>query len=150
MREITQGMKYPYHGKQPTDWAERASLGILYDLNDRRGIKHALAAVDEGVRDDIVKMMASIIRAALPAELDATDMWWRDASRERPARDQLVIAWTDKYGALLADRETSNPDFGWSCDGKVLYWMPLPPIPSQLPHGSEPSHPAAEMPPKEK
>ena len=68
MREITQGMKYPYHGKQPTDWAERASLGILYDLNDRRGIKHALAAVDEGVRDDIVKMMASIIRAALPAE----------------------------------------------------------------------------------
>ena len=64
MREIEQGVKYPYHGKPPTDWAERAALGILYDLSDRRGIKHELAAVDEGVRVDIVEALATIIRAA--------------------------------------------------------------------------------------
>lgn len=59
-----------------------------------------------------------------------TDQWWRDASRERPARDRLVIAWTKEYGALLANRDTTNPDFGWSCCGKVTHWMPLPEVPN--------------------
>lgn len=57
------------------------------------------------------------------------DMWWRDAARERPHPKRLVIAYTKEYGALLANRTTRNPDFGWSCEGKVTHWMPLPDVP---------------------
>lgn len=61
-RDIRVGCEYPYHGKEPIDYAERVALGILRDLSDRRGIKHELAAVDETVRVDIVESMAAIIR----------------------------------------------------------------------------------------
>lgn len=114
-------------------------LKIIADLQEMRKLEANgimfMANSDDTMFEDCIRRLKE--HWAHRAELDATDMWWRDASRERPARDQLVIAWTDKYGALLADRETSNPDFGWSCDGKVLYWMPLPPIPSQLPHNGK-------------
>lgn len=63
--------------------------------------------------------------------------FWRDALRERPPVDQLVIAWTKEYGALLADRTTSNPQFGWSCCGTVTHWMPLPSMPVIDGHANE-------------
>lgn len=63
-RDIEAGKEYPYHGKQPSDWAEAAALGILWDLSDRGGIKHVLAHVDEGVRVEIVEHMAGVIRTA--------------------------------------------------------------------------------------
>jgi hypothetical protein len=66
-RDLEMGAKYPYHGKPPVDWAEAAALGILRDLNDRRGIKHELAEVDDDVRGEIVETMAAIIRAARDA-----------------------------------------------------------------------------------
>lgn len=65
-RELSMGVQYPYHGEKPKDWAEAAALGILYDLNDRRGIKHELGQVDGDTRAEIVATMASIIRAAAP------------------------------------------------------------------------------------
>ncbi len=64
MRELEMGEKYPYHGQPPKDWAERAALGILYDLCDRGGVKHELRAVDSDVRVEIVQKMAEIIRAS--------------------------------------------------------------------------------------
>lgn len=63
-RDLKSGAEYPYHDKQPTDWAEAAALGILRDLNDRAGIKHGFREVDAGVRSEIVEHMAAIIRAA--------------------------------------------------------------------------------------
>lgn len=62
--DIKSGAEYPYHDKPPVDWAESAALGILRDLNDRRGIKHGFADVDHGVRVEIVEHMADIIRTA--------------------------------------------------------------------------------------
>ena len=63
-RNIAMGAQYPYGGVAPTDWAEAAALGILYDLNDRRGIKNGFDDVDMEVRMEIVTHMADIIRTA--------------------------------------------------------------------------------------
>jgi len=64
IRDLKLGAEYPYHGKPPKDWAERAALGVLCDLCGRRGIKHELAAVDEDVRAEIVDSLVAIIRDA--------------------------------------------------------------------------------------
>jgi hypothetical protein len=63
---LNQGDKNPYHGKAATDWAERAALGVLADLLDRRGIKQELRQIegDEDVTDEIVRDLADIIRTA--------------------------------------------------------------------------------------
>lgn len=63
-RDLDTALQYPYHGRPPKDWAEHAALGVLNDLNDRRGIKHELSAVDEEVRAEIVETLAGIIRQA--------------------------------------------------------------------------------------
>lgn len=64
---LKRGETYPYHGKPPVDWAERAALGILADLCDRRGIKQELRQIegDEDITEEIVKTLAEIIRTAL-------------------------------------------------------------------------------------
>jgi hypothetical protein len=72
-RDIAMGVKYPYHGKPPKDWAEVAALGILRDLSDRRGIKHELGNVDGDIKAEIVEKMAAIIRAAAPLPHDIGD-----------------------------------------------------------------------------
>ena len=61
---IEMGIKYPYNGRRPEDWAETAALGILADLGGRRGIKHEIEHVDLDVRDEIVLSLAEIIRMA--------------------------------------------------------------------------------------
>lgn len=63
---LKHGEKFPYHGKPPKDWAERAALGVLADLLDRRGIKNALwdCEDDQEVTDEIVATLADIIRTA--------------------------------------------------------------------------------------
>lgn len=63
-RRIELGVKYPYGGKAPTDWAERAAQGVLADLADRGGIKHELAGVDEAIRTEIAEALSRIIRVA--------------------------------------------------------------------------------------
>lgn len=50
--------------KPSQDFAEYATRGILYDLNDRRGIKIALAEVDDEIRSEIVETISEIIRQA--------------------------------------------------------------------------------------
>lgn len=67
--DLERGLKYPYHGNPPKDWAEAAALGICADLCDRSGIKHEMRAVTEDDEDreisrDIVESFAAIIRAA--------------------------------------------------------------------------------------
>lgn len=65
-RDLARGVEYPFHGKKPTDWAEAAALGILWDLSDRGGIKHELDGIDDEIKAEIVEKMAAIIRAAAP------------------------------------------------------------------------------------
>lgn len=57
----TNGVLYPYHNKQPTSRAEVTALAILYDLEDRKGIKQELQAVDAEIRIEIVKALTNII-----------------------------------------------------------------------------------------
>lgn len=72
---LVRGEQWPYDGapqfdgdavirQQSKDWAHRAARGILYDLNDRAGIKHAFKGVYINVRVDIVDALATIIRTA--------------------------------------------------------------------------------------
>jgi hypothetical protein len=63
---LAHGEKWPYHSKPPTDWAERAALGVLADLMDRRGIKQELRQIegDEDITQEIVITLADIIRTA--------------------------------------------------------------------------------------
>lgn len=49
------------------DWAHYAARGILYDMNDRVGIKHEFARVDQDTRREIVEETAELIRAAYDA-----------------------------------------------------------------------------------
>jgi hypothetical protein len=73
---LKRGLQYPYDapdawwegdGKTapaPDDWAHAAVRGILADLNDRGGIKHGFANIDEEIRIEIVQSLARIVRAA--------------------------------------------------------------------------------------
>jgi hypothetical protein len=63
--DLELGRKYPYHGKQPTDWAEAAALAICASLCDRRGIKQEMRDLDQDVTEEIVETFAAIIRVAL-------------------------------------------------------------------------------------
>jgi len=62
---IKMGMEYPYNEREPIDNYELAALGILANLNDRRGIKQELRNVDLDVREEIVTSLADIIREAM-------------------------------------------------------------------------------------
>lgn len=48
----------------PPDWAHRAARGVMADLTDRCGIKHALQHVRIDDRKDMVSALAEIIRQA--------------------------------------------------------------------------------------
>lgn len=63
-RNLSQGEKYPYNDRPPVDWAERAALGVLHDLNDRRDIKRGFEMIDAEIREEIVVTLADIIRTA--------------------------------------------------------------------------------------
>lgn len=66
------GAQFPYDASDDavrtpppaTDWAHTAARGVIADLQDRRGIKHAFDNLDEDVRKEITGDMAAIIRAA--------------------------------------------------------------------------------------
>lgn len=64
---LKRGAEYPYHGQEPKTWAEVAACAILYDLNDRRGIKHALREIDNDVRAEIVESFTKYIERAARA-----------------------------------------------------------------------------------
>lgn len=52
----------------PADWAHRAARGVLADLNDRRGIKQGFVGLEQGIRAEIVRALADIIRLAKESE----------------------------------------------------------------------------------
>lgn len=78
-RCLAMGAKYPYDAPDAwwnstdstppaaSDWAHTAARGVLSNLRDRGGIKHAFNDIDEDVRAEIVQSLANIIRAAKPA-----------------------------------------------------------------------------------
>jgi len=72
-RTLGCGYIYPYHSQKPKDTAEHIACAILYDLSDRRGIKHELSAVDDDVRPQIVEELAAIIRSGMAAQPPAID-----------------------------------------------------------------------------
>jgi hypothetical protein len=91
---------------------------------DREEMVTALRIVVRQTKDGIRDRIAALSDG--PAE-----QGWIPCSERVPPFDQLVIAWSPPYGAVLADRTTSNPDRGWSCCGDgVTHWMPLPDHPS--------------------
>lgn len=61
---LSLGDKNLYHGRVVEDWAERAALGCLADLEGRSGVGNELEIVDEEERDDMVLRLAAIIRQA--------------------------------------------------------------------------------------
>ena len=68
--------------------------------------------------------------AMLSAAPQSSDGWIPVGER-LPDTKTLVIAHTKEYGPLLADRSTSNSQHGWSCDGHITHWMPLPSPPEK-------------------
>lgn len=78
-RSLELGNRYPYDASdrwwrrsnsprppRAKDWAHKAARGILADLRDRRGIKHALENIDEDIRKEIVEAIAAVIRESAP------------------------------------------------------------------------------------
>lgn len=75
-RALISGAKYPYDAPDgwwdgsgdnppaPVDQAHAAARGVLADLQDRGGIKHGFANIDEEIRKEIVAALADIIREA--------------------------------------------------------------------------------------
>lgn len=73
---IEMGERFPYDGgeafwndRRPTpppakDWAHKAARGVLANLSDRAGIKHAVEDVDHEVRAELTESLAGIIRLA--------------------------------------------------------------------------------------
>ena len=47
-----------------TDWAHAAARGVMENLLDRGKIKHGFNDIDESIRVDIVRDLATIIRLA--------------------------------------------------------------------------------------
>lgn len=45
-------------------WQYRAARGVIADLEDRAGIKHGFAGINEDVRREIVESLVAIIEAA--------------------------------------------------------------------------------------
>jgi len=79
IRSLLKGAKYPYdapdgtsggEGPPAADWAHAAARGILYDLNDRRGIRDGFHRVGAEARAEIVSDLADIIRVAKELEDD--------------------------------------------------------------------------------
>jgi hypothetical protein len=62
---IKMGLEYPYNERDPVHNYELAALGILANLNDRRGIKQGFYGVDLDIREEIVTSLADIIREAI-------------------------------------------------------------------------------------
>lgn len=70
-QRLKYGEQYPYDGNyNPVDWAHRAANAILFDLNDRRGIKEAFYDLSDEVCKDIVETAAEIIREAFKCSED--------------------------------------------------------------------------------
>lgn len=72
---IAQGAKFPYdasdawHDAYPkvapipaTDWAHTAARAIIHDLKDRAGVDDTLGNSDEDTRQEIITVIAEIIR----------------------------------------------------------------------------------------
>ncbi len=65
-RDYEMAIKYPYHGiKREYLKEEMMALAILNDLNDRKGIKNELSAVDDDIKEDIVEALSNIIKYGL-------------------------------------------------------------------------------------
>jgi len=60
---IDRGIKYPYDTLPNQSWEYIAARTILADLKDRSGIKQGFNDVDEDIRNEVVKSMASYILA---------------------------------------------------------------------------------------
>jgi hypothetical protein len=102
------GNDYPYDtddngaSATPKDWAHKAVRGVLADLCDRGGVKHALGDVDAEVREEIVASLAEVIRIAdeermqeiLSAVNTVVEVHERDMYEDRADIPGYEDAWT--------------------------------------------------------
>jgi len=61
IRNIVTGSHLAFAGRPPRNTFEAIAEGIVYNFNDRRGIKNGFAGIDEEVRREIIETTASII-----------------------------------------------------------------------------------------
>jgi hypothetical protein len=81
------------------DWSHRAARGVLANLSDRRGIKHALSDIDEEVRHDIVDSLAAII---LEAHAPTTGASPPVEEKAGPSAMQIIAAVKKQIEAIEA------------------------------------------------
>jgi hypothetical protein len=63
-----------YHYRESSILAERIAAAILYDLNDRRGIKNELRRIDGDVMEELFRTHVKIIsNLLLPAAPDNSE-----------------------------------------------------------------------------
>ena len=53
------------YGKPTNDVVELAVLAIIYDLSDRRGLKHEWVHIDEDIQKEIKDIWIEIIKEAM-------------------------------------------------------------------------------------
>jgi hypothetical protein len=68
---LKRAVEYPFHEVAPKDWAEHAACAVLYDLNDRKGIKHGFSGIDIEIRTEIVESLSAYIRRAATSQVEA-------------------------------------------------------------------------------
>jgi len=64
-RALGMGCWAPFHGRAPVDDAEQIACAVLYNLNDRGGIKDSFCDIDDDVRLEIVQSLAALIREGM-------------------------------------------------------------------------------------
>lgn len=62
---LTQAVRFPYDSRPPKDTAHWAAQGVLANFSDRGGLGHILDELDDGLRQEVVEVVASIIRCAI-------------------------------------------------------------------------------------
>lgn len=62
--------RFPFVHVAVKDWAQRAALGVLYDLSNCRGVRQERDIIDGDIRREIMDTLATII---LLAHRETTD-----------------------------------------------------------------------------
>lgn len=104
---IDLAMEFPYDERDTSSASRRvrASLSVLQDLRDRRGIKNGFCDVDLDVREEIVDTLATIIEQAMTMTKDEIRAILGDAVQDDGSlygRFGEVDAWVEASGRKYA------------------------------------------------
>lgn len=104
-RELAMGYIAPYHQQLPKDDAEQIACAILYDLCDRRGVKHELLALDDEIRAEIVYSLAALIREGMKGNMLKPDPgdWSDDGEKYSKSYAAMMKQLRDEYEEAMRD-----------------------------------------------